>query len=362
MPTIITPLITDAGLNAAVNAKADGVELKITHIVLGMATYTPSVAATAILSRKEKVTISSAAKTGPGAFLVSSYLGAYSGAAYNVGEIGFYAGDPDAGGTLFAVHSQPGVTVFQRNSLDWVGQFALLLTRVPAGSVSITVDPTGALALALLADHEAKLDPHAQYIRHFAATAPLPTVDRGPIWHGAFETIMTWQSFTANGANYIGYASVDVGRVIADSVASPRNGKVSLGASSLSKTGQFTKQMWNWAMHCGLVVPLNTWAQGTMFYADNGDGTYRAPDVRGEFFRFWDNGRGADPSRPFGSWQVDMLRSHYHDYYASEYSIDGSAPDVERVGGFRQAGYATSSVGGPETRSRNTAVAGYHQL
>jgi len=38
----------------------------------------------------------------------------------------------------------------------------------------------------------------------------------------------------------------------------------------------------------------------------------RLPDLRGEFIRGWDNSRGIDPSRTFGSSQVDAFQGHRH--------------------------------------------------
>jgi phage-related tail fiber protein len=43
---------------------------------------------------------------------------------------------------------------------------------------------------------------------------------------------------------------------------------------------------------------------GTTFGAGDGSTTFNLPDLRGEFIRGFDDGRGADPGRVFGSWQV----------------------------------------------------------
>lgn len=36
------------------------------------------------------------------------------------------------------------------------------------------------------------------------------------------------------------------------------------------------------------------------------------PDLRGEFIRGWDHGRGVDNNRAFASWQKDTLADHKH--------------------------------------------------
>ena len=50
-------------------------------------------------------------------------------------------------------------------------------------------------------------------------------------------------------------------------------------------------------------------AIGTTFGAGNGKTTFNLPDLRGEFVRGWDNGRGIDPGRAFGSAQGDAIRN-----------------------------------------------------
>jgi phage-related tail fiber protein len=358
MPTLIQPTITDIGLAAAVNAQSNGLQLAITHVVLSTAKFTPTGSST-LTGIKEKTTVAASVTVGPGAFRINTLFTAYSGAAYDAAAIGFYSGDPDAGGKLFAVYSHPTSTLVQRNSLDYLAQFSLTLARVPAGSVTVTVDPSAAQALALVAAHEQLTDPHPQYIRHLGATALLPTADEGPIWHDAYNDVMTWQSFTANGANYTGYASANIGKISLEGMSAPRAGRVKIGTSNLSlSAGARTYQLWQWAKHNGLVVPVGSWFNGRILYADNGNGTYRGPDIRGEFPRYWDDGLGADPGRSHGSWQLWEMQRHAHVYWASTESADSTAPDVERLGGWRQQGYSSSIEGGDETRPRNTAQAG----
>jgi hypothetical protein len=79
------------------------------------------------------------------------------------------------------------------------------------------------------------------------------------------------------------------------------------------------------------------------------------PDLRGEFIRGWDNGRGVDSGRVFGSSQADDFRSHSHTYTGTvpkSLRGDGSgADDYADPGGF-----TTGSAGGTETRPRNVAL------
>lgn len=48
---------------------------------------------------------------------------------------------------------------------------------------------------------------------------------------------------------------------------------------------------------------------GTLYGAGDGSTTFRLPDARGEFLRGWDNGRGIDSGRSFGSTQSDAIRN-----------------------------------------------------
>ena len=50
-------------------------------------------------------------------------------------------------------------------------------------------------------------------------------------------------------------------------------------------------------------------AIGATFGAGDGSTTFKLPDLRGEFLRGWDNGRGVDSGRAFGSAQGDAIRN-----------------------------------------------------
>lgn len=51
---------------------------------------------------------------------------------------------------------------------------------------------------------------------------------------------------------------------------------------------------------------------GTAFGSGDGSTTFNVPDLRGEFIRGWDDGRGIDSGRTFGSPQSDGIKSHSH--------------------------------------------------
>lgn len=98
----------------------------------------------------------------------------------------------------------------------------------------------------------------------------------------------------------------------------------------------------------------------------------KLPDLRGEFIRGWDDGRGVDASRALGSLQIGAIQSHDHglqteagasgygqlvfkDFYATGnpwVEVPANTGNDQAANGFR---IATFSTGGTETRPRNVA-------
>lgn len=332
MPAALNPKITAAGLAAAIAASGSGLQLAITHVALGTGSYssaTSGAVMTSLVAIKEVATIASGFVGAGGSFSATVHFPAWTGvpSAYNATEIGFYAGDPAAGGILFAVYAAPATIVQARTSAsEFLATFNLQLSSVPDGSITINVDPSAAMAAAMISAHEAKTNPHPQYVRKFASGVALPTADQGVIWHEDYGSLMKWQTFNANGAAFAGYASIAVGRLIPDSQPTPRTGCVKVGSMSLSKSGR--AQLWNWALHNGLVVPVASWAVDMFAFADNGDGTFRAPDVRGDTVRIWSDGSSVDSGRVFTSRQ---------DAYAGSFDLLMTPDDGDNSTGSLQA-------------------------
>lgn len=99
-------------------------------------------------------------------------------------------------------------------------------------------------------------------------------------------------------------------------------------------------------------------AIGETYGAGDGSTTFLVPDLRGEFMRGWDDSRGIDGSRAFGSTQADELKSHNHDInvrwgatfnsgHVSANSLGGNSANL---------GSSIASTGGSETRPRNVAL------
>jgi len=97
---------------------------------------------------------------------------------------------------------------------------------------------------------------------------------------------------------------------------------------------------------------------GKTYGAGNGTTNFRLPDLRGEFIRGWDNGRGVDDGRVLGTRQSDEIASHTHNVNITLGTTDTTRVSGTADGGSGNSGYATTAqaTGGDETRPRNVAL------
>lgn len=115
---------------------------------------------------------------------------------------------------------------------------------------------------------------------------------------------------------------------------------------------------------------------GTIYGAGDGTTTFNVPDLRGEFVRGFDDARGVDSGRVFGSAQGSANLSHTHStdsqgahthsvpvaWSSSNYSHPSSSTDAGNVhasGTSGSAGAHTHTAlasGGTEARPRNIAM------
>ncbi len=84
-------------------------------------------------------------------------------------------------------------------------------------------------------------------------------------------------------------------------------------------------------------------------------GSTTLPDMRGEFARGWDHGRGIDTGRTLGSTQADMFKSHTHQQYYEAGHMSGGNREVARGISVGALGEGVLATGGAETRPRNRA-------
>ena len=126
----------------------------------------------------------------------------------------------------------------------------------------------------------------------------------------------------------------------------------------------------------GTAVSRTTYAAlfavtGTTFGAGDGSTTFNLPDLRAEFIRGWDDGRGVDVGRVFGSTQADELKEHKHGISVRGTNSSHSHRSSGTPEGYVAAGASNSiggagtpyndpdaiaNTGGTETRPRNVAL------
>jgi microcystin-dependent protein len=84
---------------------------------------------------------------------------------------------------------------------------------------------------------------------------------------------------------------------------------------------------------------------GTLYGAGDGTTTFNIPDLRGEFPRGWDHGRGIDSGRTLGSKQTDTLQGHLHAQYVDS-TVQGSVLTSPQ-GRSNGINYESLSITGP---------------
>lgn len=122
-----------------------------------------------------------------------------------------------------------------------------------------------------------------------------------------------------------------------------------------------------WLKANGAAISRSTYAAlfsaiGVTYGSGDGSTTFNLPDLRGEFIRGWDDGRGVDSGRTFGTAQGGAIQSHNHNtspflgtinFSRAGFDPSGLAFLTSEAGG----GPGTvSSTGGTETRPRNVAL------
>jgi microcystin-dependent protein len=153
-------------------------------------------------------------------------------------------------------------------------------------------------------------------------------------------------------------ASYGVGTVLYVPATSPPHGFVKSNGALLSRTAYAT--LWAYAQVSGNVAASDAaWIAGK-FSPGDGATTFRIPDLRGEFVRGWDDGRGVDMSRILGSKQDDEYKAHTHGSGGNNgFWVDMPGRYISPASGSivnLNNTTETTSSGGVETRPRNVAL------
>ncbi|MEP2979041.1 MAG: phage tail protein [Lentilitoribacter sp.] len=129
-----------------------------------------------------------------------------------------------------------------------------------------------------------------------------------------------------------------------------------------------------WLKANGALVSRTSYSQlfsaiGTLFGTGDGSTTFQLPDMRGEFVRGLDDGRGVDASRALAVHQSDELKAHEHllegpagHTHGTQFA-NGAYPttfsyipdSVNSMSAYNDI-WRTQETGGGETRPRNMAM------
>ena len=146
-----------------------------------------------------------------------------------------------------------------------------------------------------------------------------------------------------NGGN-VGGSGAEIGSVTAFAMPTPPEGWLVCDGSEVSRTD-----------YADLYATIGTvWGHGDQI------ATFNLPDLRGEFIRGFDAGRGVDVDRTFGSVQDDDIKSHSHSNNGQTGAVnshgDAYPYRVGIAGSGTSANGNTGLFGGAETRPRNIAM------
>lgn len=145
------------------------------------------------------------------------------------------------------------------------------------------------------------------------------------------------------------------------STITPSSGYLVANGSELNRSDY--PFLWDFAQQSGmLVIEADRAGNEGAFTSGNGTSTFRIPDLRGEFLRALDNGRGVDLDRVAGSWQKDEFKSHTHNI--TPMSPENAVTNLGIVAwsSRREVVKTTEATGGDETRPRNIAYPIYIKI
>jgi len=119
-----------------------------------------------------------------------------------------------------------------------------------------------------------------------------------------------------------------------------------------------------WLLCDGSAVSRTTYAAlfaaiGEAYGAGDGSTTFNLPDMRGEFLRGWDNGRGIDSGRALGSAQSGQNQSHSHSGSAASAGSHSHTASSSSSGSHGHSGSAASGGSHSHAYMWHSATAGY---
>ena len=169
-----------------------------------------------------------------------------------------------------------------------------------------------------------------------------------PVWKVRNGSNTNWITIGVLDPTAFSSSGIPTGQIIHVATSSAPTGYLKCNGAAISRT-----------TYAALFTAI-----GTVFGVGNGSTTFNVPDLRGEFIRGWDDARGVDSGRSFGSFQDHQFQNHLH-------GVCNTASDNLNAGTFVKTFFyldytSTSSTfpsqnagsgnAGAETRPRNIAL------
>lgn len=314
-------ILTEAGEAKIANAHALGETLLITHMAVGDGNgepTTPDTSQTALVNERRRAQLNTlnVDPQNPSAIIAEQVIPESVGGWW-IRELGLF----DEAGDLIAVANCPDTykpVLAEGSGRTQVIRMVLVVSS--AASVELKIDPAVVLATRAhvnaevlevanaLGAHIGGVDPHPQYLtkqvgnqRYLQLLDEVPAVEVAALIYVPPYGVMVWS------ATHGIYRAVECGQLAIHTAPTAKPGTVKANGGVLSKAAY--AGLWSQAQDDGLVVTAGNWLAGNWRYEDVDEETFRVPDVRGEFLRMWDDGRGVDTARAFGSHQMDALQN-----------------------------------------------------
>lgn len=336
-------ILTSQGAAKLANATALGTKLTLTQMAIGDANGvlpTPDASQTKLINQKRIAPLNrlSVDPNNANQIIAEQVIPETEG-GYWIREIGLYDDD----GVLIAIANCPETYKPQMQEGSGRTQTIRMVVVVSStAAVTLKIDPSVVLATRQYADdlmnnHVAASNPHTQY-------APLaspvftgtPTVPNTPVSNYG-QQIANTKYVRDVIADYDGI--LPVGAPVAWPQATPPGGWFKCNGATFDKV-QFPR--------LAAAYPYGV-----------------LPDLRGEFLRGWDDGRGVDAGRILLSLQLDDFKNHNHtpvknplrNRFLTDYSEAGigALANLTSGGGLFSFSSYTENTGGAETRPRNIA-------
>jgi microcystin-dependent protein len=166
-PVIVNPTLTAAGQELALSSSNQGVSLNLTHVSFGTGKYAPTGKEVALKTPvSAKVTLAGGTRPTPTQLRMLAAWRENIGGGENgipITEIGYWSNNI----LVFVWSTAAGKPAFVKTDGVAAVHFNdLVLSSVPAATITVQIDPKESEALAALAAHEGASNAHPDYVKH----------------------------------------------------------------------------------------------------------------------------------------------------------------------------------------------------